>query len=82
MTDTYLVTSYPPAGNGIRTIQADEFPELERNGTKGPPLPLDALSLAVKNAEAKVLAGHTSVRVWSLHGSPELIQVVKWSQDS
>jgi hypothetical protein len=75
---TYLVTSYPPAKDGaLKLIQADEHAPLDLSPACSP----DPLATAVTDAENKVLAGHTSVRVWKLHGSPELIQVVKWNQD-
>lgn len=74
MTDTYLVTSYPPPKDGhLKLLNHHMFSGEESTAN---------LANAIRYAEEFALQGHSEVRVWSLHGSPELVQVVKWSQDS
>lgn len=68
----YLVSSTPPASNGIRTPNLAIFEDLAESDS--PP----ALDRAKAEAERLLNTDHTEVRVWKLYASPTLTRTVIW----
>ena len=72
----YLVSSFPPASNGLRVHNIAIFDVLpDSDETKTP------LERAKLEAERLLLTEHTDVKVWKLVDVPALIQTVIWSDN-
>ena len=72
----YLVSSFPPASNGLRVHNIAIFEVLpDSDETKTP------LERAKLEAERLLLAEHTDVKVWKLVDSPALARTVVWSDN-
>lgn len=70
----YLVSSMPPASqtNALRLAEFREFAD---------DLVDDSINLAtaMQNAEERLWADHTDVKIWEFKGSLEVTQSVKWN---
>ena len=72
----YLVSSFPPASNGLRVHNIAIFDVLiDSDETKTP------LERAKLEAERLLLAEHTDVKVWKLVDSPALTRTIIWSDN-
>ena len=71
----YLVTSYPPATNGLRVHNITIFEPLPDSSE-----PLTPLERAMKEAARLLDEDHSDVRIWKLHATPVVEKIVVWNE--